>query len=210
MDLVWGRDMAGMRGDDTEILDAREVDTWNSGSSFTLKNRVYRTTFAIVWALFARWTPPPWHRWRRAILRLFGASIARTAGVYPSARVWSPANLTMDEQAFVGPRAIIYSMAAIRLGRRALISQGAHICAGTHDIEDPKFQLRSYPIQIGERAWIAAEAFVGPGVTIGEGAVLGARACAFKDLDPWTVYVGNPARPVKRRELRSDADLQMG
>jgi putative colanic acid biosynthesis acetyltransferase WcaF len=163
-----------------------------------------------VWAVFARWTPPQWHAWRRAILRLFGAAIAPTAGVYPSARIWSPANLVMDEEAFIGPHVIIYSITTITLGRRALISQGAHICAGTHDIDDPKFQVRAYPIQIGERAWVATEAFVGPGVTVGEGAVLGARACTFIDLKPWTVYTGNPARPVQQRALRSDADPQAG
>lgn len=206
MDLALRRGLAEMRHDGAEILDARKVDTWSSGSSFTLANKIYRAIFAIVWALFARWTPPQWHGWRRTILRMFGASIAPMAHVYPSARIWSPANLRMEERACIGPHAIVYSMAPVSLGRQALISQGAHICAGTHDIEDPNFQLRAYPIKIGERAWVAAEAFVGPGVTIGDGSVLGARACAFRDLDPWTVYVGNPARAVKRRALRPHAD----
>jgi putative colanic acid biosynthesis acetyltransferase WcaF len=93
-------------------------------------------------------------------------------------------------------------MAEITFAPYSLASQGAHICAGTHDIEDVHFQLRARPIVIGYRAWIAAEAFVGPGVTVGDGAVLGARGCAFKDLDPWTVYVGNPARALKRRKVR--------
>jgi putative colanic acid biosynthesis acetyltransferase WcaF len=70
---------------------------------------------------------------------------------------------------------------------------------GSHDIEDPYFQLIAKPIVIGAQAWVAAEAFVGPGVTIGEGAVLGARAVTFTNLDAWTVYVGNPARRLKVR-----------
>ncbi|MGA2494084.1 MAG: putative colanic acid biosynthesis acetyltransferase [Roseiarcus sp.] len=187
---------------DMPILDASKTDTWRGGASFTLANRFYRLGFALVWLLLARWTPPQWHAWRRVILRVFGAEIASTAGVYSSARIWSPANLTVRDYAFIGPRTTIYSMARITLGPFALVSQGAHICAGTHDIEDPNFQLQAFPIVVGARAWIATEAFVGPGVTIGNGAVLGARGCAFRDLEAWTVYIGNPAKAVRPRKAR--------
>jgi putative colanic acid biosynthesis acetyltransferase WcaF len=93
-------------------------------------------------------------------------------------------------------------MAKIRLDDYAMVSQGAHLCAGSHDISDPYFQLIVRPIVLGERAWIAAEAFVGPGVTVGKGAVLGARGVAFSDLPPWTVSVGNPSRVLKERAFR--------
>ncbi|HLH94773.1 MAG TPA: putative colanic acid biosynthesis acetyltransferase [Xanthobacteraceae bacterium] len=190
-----------------DILDARTNDTWRGGASFTLRNRVYRVAWSVAWCVLASWTPPPLHAWRRLLLRLFGAKVAPTAGIYPSARIWSPANLEMDEYAFVGPKVIVYSIAKISFAPYSLASQGAHICAGTHDIEDAGFQLHARPIVVGYRAWIAAEAFVGPGVTIGDGAVLGARACAFHDLDPWTVYVGNPARAIKKRKVRFRDDL---
>ena len=143
------------------------------------------------------------HRWRRLLLVVFGARMAATARVYSSARVWSPAQLRMGEYACVGPGVRVYSMGPITLERSALVSQGAHLCAGTHDVEDPHFQLVARPINVGARAWIATEAFVGPGVTIGEGAVLGARGCAFRDLDPWTIYVGNPAKSLRARRVRS-------
>jgi len=91
-------------------------------------------------------------------------------------------------------------MAPISLGSYALVSQGAYLCAGTHDVDDPNFQLVTKPILIGNNAWVAAEAFVGPGVTIGNGAVLGARAVTFKNLDDGVIYVGNPARSVRKRE----------
>jgi putative colanic acid biosynthesis acetyltransferase WcaF len=184
------------------ILNAAEHDTWSSGASFTLRNRLYRATWQLTWALLASWTPPPLHGWRRFLLRLFGAKVASTAGVYGSARIWSPANFEIGEHAYVGPRATIYSMARIRMGEYSLVSQGGHVCAGTHDIDDVHFQLKARPIDIGARVWIAAEAFVGPGVTIGEGAVLGARACAMKDLEAWTVYSGNPATAIRPRRVR--------
>ena len=185
-----------------EIIDAKGVDTWSGGASFTLRNRLYRLVWMITWVLLASWTPTPMHRWRMFLVRLFGGQTTRTGSLYPSARIWSPVNFEMGDKACVGPDAKIYSMAKITLEPYALVSQGAHVCAGTHDIEDPNFQLQARPIVIGARAWIAAEAFVGPGVTVGRGAVLGARACAFRDLDPWTVYVGNPAKPLRARRVR--------
>jgi putative colanic acid biosynthesis acetyltransferase WcaF len=97
-------------------------------------------------------------------------------------------------------------MAVVELKREAVVSQGTHLCAGSHDIDDPNLQLITKPITIGERAWIAAEAFVGPGVTVGEGAVLGARGVAFRDLEAWTVYAGNPAAAKRRREQREKGD----
>lgn len=185
-----------------EILNAKTHDTWRGGASFTVSNRVYRTCWWLTWKLLASWTPAPLHGWRRLLLRAFGATIADTAGIYPSAVIWSPKNLSVGEYAFIGPGVRVYSMAPITFAPYSLASQGAHLCAGSHDIESEAFQLIARPIVIGFRAWIAAEAFVGPGVTVGEGAVLGARACAFKDLDPYVVYAGNPARPIKERALR--------
>jgi putative colanic acid biosynthesis acetyltransferase WcaF len=185
-----------------DILDAKHFDTLHSGHSFTLTNRLYRHLWTTTWGLLAAWTPPQFHGWRRLLLRVFGARVADTAKIYPSARIWSPADLAMKEYAVIGPRVTVYSMAPITLEPYALVSQGAHLCAGTHDIEDVYFQLHARPIVIGERAWVAAEAFVGPGVTIGRGAVLGARGCALRDLESWTVYVGNPAIPLKPRRVR--------
>lgn len=182
-----------------DILDARFHNALENGPSFTLSSRIYRTIWSIVWLMLASWTPPPFKSWRRLLLRIFGAKMAEGSGVYPTARVWDPRNLQMGAYSCLGHRVICYSMARITLGRYALASQGAHLCAGSHDINDPHFQLLARPIVIGDRAWIAADAFVGPGVTIGEGAVLGARAVTFANLPPWSVSVGNPARFVKMR-----------
>ncbi len=181
------------------ILNAATHRPSDGGPSFGLGHRAYRAAWTMAWGLFAAWTPPFFNPWRRMLLRLFGARIAGTARIHASARIWYPANLEMADQACIGPRVDCYSMAKITLGPYALASQGAHLCAGTHDIDDPHFQLRAAPITIGARAWIAAEAFVGPGVTVGDGAVLGARAVTFTDLEPWTVFIGNPAREIRKR-----------
>ena len=181
------------------ILDAATHRPADGGPSFGLGHRAYRAAWTVTWALLAAWTPPFLNPWRRALLRLFGARIAPTARIAASARIWYPANLEMGEQACLGPRVDCYAMARITLGAYALTSQGAHLCAGTHDVDDPNFQLKAAPIVLGARSWVAAEAFVGPGVTLGEGAVLGARGVAFGDMEPWTVYIGNPMHAVRKR-----------
>lgn len=181
------------------ILDAATHRPSDGGPSFSLGHRAYRAAWAVAWGLLAAWTPPFFNPWRRLLLRLFGARIAPTARIAASARIWYPANLEMGHQACIGPRVDCYSMAMITLGPYALVSQGAHLCAGTHAIDDPHFQLKAAPIVLGARSWVAAEAFVGPGVTLGEGAVLGARGVAFTNMEAWTVYIGNPMREVRKR-----------
>jgi putative colanic acid biosynthesis acetyltransferase WcaF len=181
------------------ILDACEAEPRTGGASFTLRSRLARAGFALCWALLAAWTPPPLRAWRRLILRAFGAQMGKGANVYASARVWHPRNLVMGDYATLGPRVNCYCQAEITLGDYAVVSQDATLCAGTHDYEDPAFQLRTRPIVLGAHCWIAAEAFVGPGVHVGAYAVLGARGVAMRDLEPGLVYSGNPAVAVKRR-----------
>jgi putative colanic acid biosynthesis acetyltransferase WcaF len=161
-----------------------------------------RAAWIVVWLFAAAWTPRQLHPWRRFLLRLFGARMAPRSDVRGSARVWYPANLEMHEGAVIGPRVNCYSMGPIVVGAGTLVSQGAHLCAGTHDYNSPEFQLEARSIDIGAQVWIAAEAFIGPGARIGEGAVVGARAVVFGELAPWTVYSGNPAKPIgQRRKL---------
>jgi putative colanic acid biosynthesis acetyltransferase WcaF len=156
----------------------------------------------MVWLIAASWTPANWHPWRRALLRLFGAKMGHRSDVRGSARVWLPSNLNMADHALIGPGVTCYNQGMISLGERALVSQGAHLCAGTHDIESDQFSLVAKPISLGAYTWIAAEAFVGPGTVVGDGAVLGARAVAFGQIAAWTVYSGNPATAKRARHWR--------
>jgi len=181
------------------ILKADEFNPLRGGPSFSLSDRVYRGIWNLTWLFLARWTPAPLRGWRRFLLRIFGANMAEGCDVRGSATVWSPKNLIMHEYASIGNGAYCYNMASVELGRYVVISQRAHLCAGTHKIDEPTMQLYAEPIAVGEHAWVAAEAFVGPGVTIGDGAVLGARAVAVRNLEPWSVYAGNPARKINAR-----------
>ena len=180
-------------------LDARKSNSVYGKPSFSLTNRAARALWQLSWGLLASWTPPPLHGWRRFLLRLFGARVAPSARIYGSARIWYPPNLVAGAHSVIGPGVICYCQDIITVEDFANVSQGAHLCAGSHDIDDPRFQLITKPITIGRHAWVAAEAFVGPGVSLGEGAVLGARGVAFGNLEAWTVYVGNPAAVVRTR-----------
>lgn len=186
---------------ESSMLDATAARTREGGPSFGLRHRLFRAIWNTTWFALAAWTPAPLHRWRILLLRIFGANIAWTAHVYSSVRIWYPPNLSMERFSCLGPRVTCYAMAPIRIGPFTVVSQGAHLCAGTHDIHDPAFQITARPISIGSDVWLAAECFVGPGVTIGDGAILAARAVAFHDLAARSIYLGNPATMVRKREM---------
>lgn len=185
-----------------KVLDAAATKPLEGGASFSLSNRVIRVLWGLAWLTLARWTPPPLHRWRRLVLRAFGAKIAPGARVHASVSVWLPANLELGPDTLIGPGARLYNQGRITVGGRSVISQGAYLCASTHDIRDPDFQLIVRPIAIGAQCWVAADAFVGPGVTMGDRAVLGACGALFSDAEADGVYSGNPAQWVKARGLR--------
>ncbi|CAN8139488.1 putative colanic acid biosynthesis acetyltransferase WcaF [uncultured Thiomicrorhabdus sp.] len=171
-------------------------------ASFSLKNRLGRLAWGIVYSLFFRPTPRPFHSYRAFILRLFGAKLGKHCHVYPTAKIWAPWNLEMDDHAGLANDVICYNMANIKIGEKAVISQGTHLCTGSHDYTDPNFQLYALPIEIGAQAWLCAESFIGPGVKIGEGAVIGARSVVTKDMPEWMVCAGMPAKPIKERILK--------
>ncbi len=187
----------------SDPLDARLTNPKEGGATFPFRHRLTRVAWSVVWKLLGSWTPIPFFAWRRMLLRLFGARLADTARVYPTVEVWYPANLEMADWACLADGVICYSMAPIRLEKYALVSQRAHLCAGTHDPDDPNFQLRVAPITIEANAWVAAEAFVGPGVTIHRGAVLGARGVLFRDLPAFAIAAGNPAKILRYRHVDS-------
>ncbi len=168
-------------------------------SVLPLSNKVGRAVWRVVQGSVFRLSPTFAHGWRRFLLRLFGAKIAGTAHVYPTARVWAPWNLTLGAHSCLGWNVDVYSVAPVTIGDRTTVSQYAHLCAATHDYTKRSYPLLAQAITIGDDCWIAAEVFVGPGVTIGTGTVVGARSSVFGDLPGWVVAVGSPARPVKPR-----------
>lgn len=169
------------------------------GPSFPLRNRIARLGWGIFHALCLRHSPRPFHAWRAFLLRLWGARIGRGSRIYPRAVIWAPWNLECGARACIADGAEIYNVAPIVLGEEAVVSQGAYLCAASHDYEQPAFPLVARPIRIGARAWIAARAIVLMGVRIGDDCVIGAGSVVTQDMPANSVCAGNPCRVIKNR-----------
>lgn len=167
------------------------------------RHQVVRLLWTLTWTVGARWLPRSvGSGWKRFLLRVFGAKMAKTAVVYSSAKVYYPANLIMDDYACLASDVDCYNVAPVHIGKFATVSQGAFLCTASHDITSPDNDLITAPIAVGDQAWVGAGAFVGMGVSVSEGAVVGARAAVFKSVAPWTVVGGNPAKFIKMREIK--------
>jgi putative colanic acid biosynthesis acetyltransferase WcaF len=175
-----------------------------SGPSFSLSNRLARVLWNVVALIFFRYSPKPLHSWRRFLLRAFGAKVGKSVHVYPGVKIWAPWNLEFGDECGVANGAILYSQGKITIGKRTVISQGSHLVAGTHDYTKIGFPLITMPISIGDYVWLAAESFIHPGITIGTGAVIGARSVVTKDMPEWMVCAGHPCKPLKERILNKD------
>jgi putative colanic acid biosynthesis acetyltransferase WcaF len=194
-------DSAGLGGSAALPVEALDIAANRRARKYSRGELVRRVAWAAVWPLF-RFSPRPAFAWRRMLLRLMGARVGARVHIYASATITYPWMLEIGDESAIGERALVYNLGRVTIGRRATISHQAHLCAGTHDYTDPALPLVKPPIVVGDEAWVCADAFVGPGVTVGAGAVVGARAVVLRDVEPWMVVVGNPARAVKRREIR--------
>ncbi len=170
-------------------------------TKYSLIEQMLRVLWGVGKLLF-RLSPRICFGWRRFVLRAFGAKVGKNVCIYNSAVIYMPWNLEIGEWSSIGEYAFIYNLGKINIGNHATISQRAHLCAGTHDFTDPALPLLKPPIVVKEQAWVCADAFVGPGVTVGEGAIVGARAVVVKDIQPWDIVVGNPARVVRKRVMK--------
>ncbi len=151
--------------------------------------------WAIVWHALFRFTPPPFYRWRCFMLRLFRAKVDMSARIAPSVRIDFPWNLTVGPGVRIQHKVIINCMGTIEVGENSFVSQYAHLCAGTHDYQHKGMRIVRCPVKIGRDVWVAADAFVGPDVTLGDECLLAARSSAFHDLPPGKVCIGEPAEP---------------
>jgi putative colanic acid biosynthesis acetyltransferase WcaF len=179
-----------------------QIDISQYSHSFSTKNKIARVLWYICyWLLFRPLDTRLFKSWRSLLLKIFGAKIGTHAHIYASARIWAPWNLELGTYSTLGPEVDCYNQGKICIGAHTTISQKAYLCASSHDISSSTIPLILEPIVIKDQAWIAADAFIGPGVTIGKGAVVGARSAVFKDVEPWSVVGGNPAQYIKTRKI---------
>jgi putative colanic acid biosynthesis acetyltransferase WcaF len=165
----------------------------------SLSDKFCRAIWQLVWLMMYRPSPRIFHFWRRGLLRLFGARIGDGVHPYPSSKVWAPWNLEMQDRSTLADYVDCYCVDKICIGRDVTVSQYSYLCTASHDYSTEAMTLVTAPIVIGDRVWVTADCFIGPGVMIGKGAVVTARSSVFSDIDEWTVVSGNPAQKTKTR-----------
>lgn len=158
-----------------------------------------RALWELVQATAFRWSPMRAQRWRRFLLRSFGARLADTSIVRRSVRVQHPWLLTMGNHSTLAEEVLVYNLGPIRIGDHTVVSQRTHLCAGTHDYHRDDLPLMRSFITIGHGVWVCADSFIGPDVTIGDNALVGARSVVMRDVPAAMIVAGNPARVVKAR-----------
>jgi putative colanic acid biosynthesis acetyltransferase WcaF len=168
--------------------------------AFAASDRARRLGWNLCRALLYRPSPRPLHAWRAMLLRLFGATLGPGCHFYPGSKVWAPWNLHCEDAVAVADGAEIYNPAPVRFGSHAIVSQDAYVCGATHDYDDPRFPLLAYAMNFGAYSWVCARASVAPGVSLGDGSVLGLGSVATRDLEPWSIYAGVPATRIKARK----------
>ena len=171
-------------------------------SSHSRKNQLARVLWQVVYCLLFRPSPRVLHAWRRWLLRCFGAQVGRGVRTFPNIKVWAPWNLQLGDYASIGDGVDCYSVGRLVLGDYVTVSQYSILCTATHDYSYLHCPLRVDDIHIQSHAWVCAQAFIMPGVTVGEGTVVGARSTVLKSLPAWKVAVGTPCRVISARCVR--------
>jgi putative colanic acid biosynthesis acetyltransferase WcaF len=175
----------------------------SAGRPWTRRQYAGRMLWYLVEVSGFRFSFPRAYSWRRFLLRQFGAKMGVNSCVRRSVRIWHPWLLNMDDFSMLGDDVQVYNLGEFSIGQHSIVSQQTYICAGTHDYTRTELPLMREPVRIGHGVWIAAQAFIGPGVKIGDNSVIGARAVVVDDIPAGVVAAGNPARVIKPRTMQS-------
>lgn len=135
------------------------------------------------------------------ILKAFGCKTGKDIRVKPFVNIKYPWKLVIGDHTWIGEGCTIENLAQVSLGSNVCLSQGSALITGNHDYTKVNFDLFVKPICIEDGAWIGARAIVCPGVLVASHAILTAGSVAPKNLDSYTIYQGNPAVRIRRREI---------
>ena len=163
-------------------------------------DKLYRLAWTIFNAIFIRYSPVPLFKYRALIFRLWGSDVSNDGFIYPSTKVWDPRKLKVGVGACIGPNVEIYNVCQVSIGDSGLVSQYSFLCTASHDMNSKNFDLIGGDIKIGRNAWVCADCFIGPSVSIGKFAVCLARSVVVKDVVAYEIVGGNPAKTVNIRK----------
>ncbi len=183
----------------------QQLERFQVPAGFRGRSRIYVQLWWLVQSTLFAMSPQVMYGWRRWLLRLFGAKIGAKTIIRSSVKIPYPWKLTVGDYCHIGDEVHLYTYGEIEIGDCAVVSQRSYLCTGYHDHTSPTFDLLAKRIVIGPEAWVAADVYVGPGVSIGYGAVIGARSSVFKDIPAGVIAAGSPARVIRERRMRDDA-----
>jgi putative colanic acid biosynthesis acetyltransferase WcaF len=177
----------------------QDLSKFHTPPTFRGRNPIIVQLWWLVDALLFKPSPQIMYGWRRMLLRAFGAKIGKNVIIRPSATITYPWKVTIGDYSWIGDNAELYSLGNIYIGSNVVVSQKCYLCTGTHDYQKPTFDIYAQPIIIEDQSWLATDVFVGPSVTIGKGALVGARSTVLKNIEGGYIYAGNPLKQIKQR-----------
>ena len=175
------------------------IDLTKSVTTWSMSLKLKRGFWEYFVKPFFMMLPGSANKLRISILKMAGAKIGHTCLIEAKANILMPWNLEIGNFVVIGRETNIYNYAPIKISDMTVVSQRCFLCTGTHDYTHPYMPLIWEPVTIGSQCWLAAEVFVGPGVEVGDGSVVGARSVVTKDIPEWVVAAGNPCRTIKPR-----------
>jgi putative colanic acid biosynthesis acetyltransferase WcaF len=181
----------------------QQMECFQVPPGFRGRSKIYVQFWWLVQSTLFAMSPQAMYGWRAWLLRWFGARIGRSAIIRPSVKIPYPWKLSIGDHCHIGDEVQLYTYGEIEIGDCTVVSQRSYICAGSHDYTSPSFDLLAKKVVIEAEAWLATDVFVAPGVTIGRGAVIGARSSVFKDVPPGTISVGTPAKVIGQRTMKA-------
>ena len=153
----------------------------------------------LIQSTFFAMSPQFMYGWRRTLLRAFGAKIGPKVLIRPTVRITYPWKVSIGASSWIGDDVVLYSLGEIEIGADVVISQCSYICAASHSYAEPTFDIFDKKIVIEDQVWLATDVFVAPGITVGKGAVVGARSSVFQNIPGGMLCYGSPAKVIHQR-----------
>lgn len=182
-------------------MNYQRLDIFSLPANFRGRSAFIVQLWWIVQGTLFAWSPQFLYNWRRFLLRLFGAQIGKNVLVRPSVKITYPWKLKIGDYSWIGDDSVLYSLGHIEIGEHTALAQSVYICTGNHDYSKLEFDILAQPVKIGSQVWLTTDVFVGPGVTIGDGTIVGTRSTVLNDLPGGKICFGSPALPVKDRPI---------
>ncbi len=173
-------------------------NSWYNPGTNVLKRTIWYYTN--VFFFLNPWNP--FSSLKVILLRIFGAKIGKGVVIKPAVNIKYPWNLVIRNHVWIGEKVWVDNLANVEVGDNVSISQSAMLLCGNHNYKKSTFDLITGEIKLEEGVWIGADSIVTPGITCKSHSILAVNSVATKDLEAYTIYQGNPAVEVRKRNIK--------